>query len=99
MSAGFLIRISLGRSRCPIHIWSGCSESHATEASDPEISYWSEFLRPALIWLMLTAPRAPFSKRSRIVAASSVAISRSTVSAARSVEYVRPALSAPDVLR
>ena len=34
--------------------------------SDPSISYWSEFFRPALIWLMLTAPRAPFSKRSRI---------------------------------
>ena len=86
MSAGFLIRISLGRSRCPIHIWSGCSESQAIEAVDPEISYCREFLRPALIWLMLTAPRAPFSKRSRIEAESSVAMSRSTVSAATSVE-------------
>ena len=48
----------------------------------------SEFFRPALIWEMLTAPRAPPSKRSRIVAASSVAMSRSTVSAERSVENV-----------
>ena len=37
---------------------------------------------------MATVPRAPFSKRSRIVAVSSVSISRSTVSAARSVENV-----------
>jgi len=36
----------------------------------PSISYCSEFLRPALIWLTVTTPRAPFSKRSRIVAAS-----------------------------
>ena len=33
MSAGFLIRISFGRSRWPIHIWSGCSESQATDAT------------------------------------------------------------------
>ncbi len=43
--------------------------------SEPSISYWSEFFRPALIWLMLTEPRAPFSNRSRIAAASSVAMS------------------------
>ena len=56
--------------------------------ADPSISYCSEFFRPALIWLMLTAPRAPFSKRSRIVATSSVAIARVTVSVAASVENV-----------
>ena len=55
---------------------------------DPSISYWREFLRPALIWLMLTEPRAPSSKRSRIVAASSVAMTRATVSVATSVENV-----------
>jgi len=37
---------------------------------------------------MLTAPRAPPSKRRRIVAVSSVEIGRSTVSADRSVEKV-----------
>ena len=31
ISAGFLIRISFGRSRWPIQIWSGCSESQATD--------------------------------------------------------------------
>ena len=44
--AGFLIRISFGRSRWPNQIWSGCSESQATDESDPSISYWSEFFRP-----------------------------------------------------
>ena len=37
---------------------------------------------------MLTEPRAPFANRSRIVAASSVAMSRVTVSEATSVENV-----------
>ena len=86
--AGFLIRISFGRSRWPSQIWSGCSESQAIDERDPSISYCSEFFRPALIWLMLTEPRAPFSKRSRIVAASSVAMPRVTVSVATSVEKV-----------
>ncbi len=76
ISAGFLSRISFGRSRWPSQIWSGCSESQAMAPPDPSISHWSEFFRPGLIWEMLTAPRAPLSKRSRIVAASSVAISR-----------------------
>ena len=33
--AGFLIRISLGRSRWPIQSWSGCSESQATDETRP----------------------------------------------------------------
>ena len=72
ISAGSRMRISFGRSRCPIQSWSGCSESHAAAAAEPSISYWSEFLRPGLSWLMATAPRAPFSKRRRMVAVSSV---------------------------
>ena len=79
MSAGLRMRISFGRSRWPIHSWSGCSESQNAAAAEPSTSYCSEFLRPGLSWLMATDPRAPFSKRSRIVATSSVAISRSSV--------------------
>ena len=45
-------------------------------------------MRPALTCEIATAPRAPFEKRRRIVAASSVAISRGIVFAARSVEKV-----------
>ena len=78
----------MARSRWPIHSWSGCSESQATAAVDPSISYWSEFFRPALIWLTLSEPRAPLASRSRFVAASSVAIWRVTVSLAVSVENV-----------
>ncbi len=54
MRAGFLSRISLARSRWPNHIWSGFSESQASDDSEPSISYCSEFLRPALIWLIAT---------------------------------------------
>ncbi len=78
----------MGRSRWPSQIWSGSSESQAIDDAEPSISHWTEFFRPALICDTLTAPRAPPSKRSRIVAASSVRISRVTVSADRSVENV-----------
>ena len=81
MSAGLRRRISLARSRWPSQRWSGVSESQAAEPVEPSISHWSEFFRPALIWETATAPRAPLAKRSRIAATSSVAISRSTVSA------------------
>ena len=45
-------------------------------------------MRPADSWEIATDPRAPPSKRRRIVATSSVRISIGTVSAARSVENV-----------
>ena len=82
------MRISFGSSRWPNHSWSGCSESQAAAARDPSISYRREFFRPGLICEIATEPRAPFSKRSRIVATSSVCIDRSTVSVDRSVENV-----------
>ena len=75
ISAGFRRRSSFARSRCPIHRWSGVSESQAAALVAPSISHWSEFLRPALICETATAPRAPLAKRSRIDATSSVAIS------------------------
>ena len=78
----------MGRSRWPSQIWSGSSESQAIDDSEPSISHWTEFFRPALICETLTAPRAPPSKRSRIVAVSSVLISRVTVSAERRFENV-----------
>ena len=45
-------------------------------------------MRPGLICETATDPRAPLSKRSRIVATSSVSIRRATVSLERSVEKV-----------
>ena len=55
------------------------ADAQAADAADPAISQLREFLRPWLIWLVETTPRAPFAKRSRIVAASSVTIRRVSV--------------------
>ena len=88
MRAGLRMRISFGRSRWPIQAWSGCSQSHAQAPSDPSISY-DERVLPARADLRDADGAAGAAvEASRIAAASSVVMARSTRSAERSVEKV-----------
>ena len=88
ISAAFRFSTALGSSRRPSHSSSWRSAFHASAASEPSISKWRQFLRPALTCETVNAPRAPPSKWTSTWPRSSVVIGASARSTSAALENV-----------